>query len=170
MTRTSELPSDLDPDELNCMIRDLGREKGLAPGIDPDLIGPDEDYHHYWGNGNEERHKQSVAWRRKLIAELKRRPDWIAEWRAAAEMDRRVQALCQRKGLTFQPWECPPWRVGAHEELPPRNGTDGIWDESRRLAQRLRRELETELAEEDAARACRAGYRHRPAGLRKGLS
>jgi hypothetical protein len=168
MPRTTELPADLDLEELNEMIRDLGREKGLAPGIHPDLIGPDEDYHHYWGNGNEERHKESVAWRRKLIAELKRRPDWIAEWRAAAEMDRRVEAICERKGLRFSPHECPPWWIRVDTELPPRRGSDDLWTESARLAQRLRRELEAEIAEEDTPRACRAGDRYRRAGLGKG--
>jgi hypothetical protein len=39
--------------------------------------------------------------------------------------------------------------VHVGEELPPPHGTDRMWDE--RLAQRLRRELETEL-EVEAAR------------------
>jgi hypothetical protein len=74
MMPKSELPHDLDPDELNAMVRDLGREKGLPVGIHPDLIGPDEDNHDYWGYGQQERHKQSVEWRRKLIRELMRPP------------------------------------------------------------------------------------------------
>jgi hypothetical protein len=138
-----ELPADLDPEELNEMIRDLGREKGLAPGIHPDLIGPDEDYHHYWGNGDEERHKESVAWRRKLIAELKRQPEWVRQWLADAEMDRRVRELCEEKGLIFYPFECPPWAVRADDELPESH--DNHWFGSARLAQRLRRQLEAEI-------------------------
>jgi hypothetical protein len=148
MPRTSELPSDLDPDELKEMICDLGREKGLPPGIHPHLIGPDPEDHNYWGCGQQDRHRQSCMWRRKLIAELMRRPEWVAEWRAAQAMDGAVRALCERKGLTFRPWECPPWQVRVDDEVPEQRGSDRLWDE--RLAQRLRRELECEIRAEDA--------------------
>jgi hypothetical protein len=146
-----ELPHDLAPDELNEMVRDLGREKDLPPGIHPDLVGPDPDYHHYWGNGNEERHRQSVEWRHKLIRELTRRPDWIAAWRAAEELDRRLRELCERKGLRFRPWEMPPWQVRLDEPPPD---PDNSWEESylatAPMAQRLRRELKAEIRAEDA--------------------
>jgi hypothetical protein len=143
MTTNTELPADLDPEELNEMVRDLGREVGLPFGIHPDLIGPDPDFHGYWGCGQEERHKQSVAARRELIAELQRRPDWIAAWRAEREMDQRVRALCEEKGLEFAPWECPPWAVRVDDELPDLGGT--YWEQSMPLAQRLRRQLEAEI-------------------------
>src|SRR5688572_18402036 len=97
--------------ELDAMIRDLGREKGLPPGIHPDTVGGDPDGHSYWGNGQEERHRQSVEWRVKLFWELKARPEWVAAWRAAKRMDERVEELCERKGLRFAPHECPPWWV-----------------------------------------------------------
>jgi hypothetical protein len=140
-----ELPADLDPEELNEMIRDLGREKRLPPGIHPDLIGPDPEHHGYWGYGQQERHRQSCIWRRKLIAELTQNPEWIAEWRAEREMDRRVEELCRQKGFRFAPWECPPWAIGVHDELPQVNEFSRAWDASRPLAQRLRRQLEAEL-------------------------
>jgi hypothetical protein len=145
MPRTSELPGDLDPEELDEMIRDLGREKGLPSGIHPDLVGPNLEDHDYWGCGQQDRHRQSCIWRRKLITELKRRPEWIAEWRADAEMDRRIEELCKRKGLNFAPHECPPWQIGADEQLQPMNESSTGWDASKPLAQRLRRQLEAEL-------------------------
>lgn len=145
MPRTSELPADLDPEELNEMVRDLGRQKELPLGIHPDLVGPDPEDHAYWGCGQQDRHRQSCIWRRKLIEELKRRPAWIAEWRVEREMDRRVEALCLKKGLQFAPWECPPWAVGADEELPHLTERSRGWDASKPLAQRLRRQLEAEI-------------------------
>jgi len=113
---TTELPGDLDPEELNAMIAALGREKGLPGGIYPDLIGPDPDNHSYWGRGNEERHRQSVEWRRRLLAELACSPEWIAEWRVARELDQRIRQLCKRKNLVFRPWECHP--ADAPDEMP----------------------------------------------------
>jgi hypothetical protein len=164
MTPKSELPYDLDPDELNAMVRDLAREKGLPVGTHPDLIGPDPDYHHYWGTGNEERHKQSVEWRRKLIAELKRRPDWIAEWRAAEELDRRVRELCEAKGLRFRPWELAPWQVRLDDPPPaPSNPWEQGYLATAPMARRLRRELEAELAAESRSESLGA-ERPRPRG------
>jgi hypothetical protein len=139
-------------DEVDEMIRDLATEKGLPYGINPDLVGGDPDYHAYWGSLPEdrERHKASVEWRVKLFWELKARPAWVAAWRAAKRMDERVEELCERRGLQFAPHECPPWWVRCDEELPPaRTGFDH-WEGTRRLAQRLRRELEAEIRAEDA--------------------
>jgi hypothetical protein len=151
MMPKSELPYDLDPDELNAMVRDLAREKGLSVGMHPDLIGPDEDNHDYWGMGQEERHRQSVEWRRKLIRELTRRSEWIVAWRAAEELDRRVRALCEAKGLRFRPWEMPPWQVRLNDPPPdPTNPWEEGYLATAPMARRLRRELEAEIAAEDA--------------------
>jgi hypothetical protein len=90
-------------------------------------------------------YREGQKWRRKLIGELKQRPAWIEEWRAEREMDRKVREFCEAKGLVFAPWECPPWQVGADEELPRVRGTDSIWAESAVLAHRLRRRLEAEI-------------------------
>lgn len=66
------------------------------------------------------------------------------------ELDRRIRALCEARGLTFLPHELPPWQVPAegepHHTYPPGHGIRKQWP----MAQRLRRELEAELAEEDA--------------------
>jgi hypothetical protein len=133
-------------DETDEMIRDLATEKGLPDGIDPDLVGGDPDGHHYWGNGNEERHRESVEWRVRLFWELKARPSWVAAWRAAKRLDEQVEELCEAKGLRFAPHECPPWWVRVDDELPPFGGEfDDPWVESQRLAQRLRRRLEAEI-------------------------
>jgi hypothetical protein len=142
---TTELPGDLDPDELDAMIRDLAREMGAPTGIHPDLIGPDPEYHNYWGNGNEERHKESVQWRSRLIQELKRRPEWIAQWRAERDLDDRIRCLCEAQGLTFAPWEMPPW--SAPDEVPERRDTEfsDIYRASLPQAVKLRRRLIAEL-------------------------
>jgi hypothetical protein len=61
------------------------------------------------------------------------------------EMDRRIEELCRLKGLTFMPWEVPPWEVQTegepHPTYPPGHPVRKQWP----LAQRLRRELEAEL-------------------------
>jgi hypothetical protein len=132
-------------DEIDAMIRALGREKGLPHGISPDIVGGDPDYHGYWGNGQEERHRQSVEWRVKLFHELRARPEWVQQWRAAREMDRRVEELCAQKGLTFGPWECPPWWVQADDEIPEPRGEFDCWEATVPLAIRLRRQLEAEI-------------------------
>jgi hypothetical protein len=131
--------------EIDEMIRDLAHEKDLPDGIHPDCVGPDPDYHHYWGNGQEERHQQSVEWRVKLFWELKARPEWVAAWRAAKRLDERIRALCERKGLRFAPWEVPPWR--APDELPPgfRPQAMHSYDASLPQAVELRRQLIAEL-------------------------
>jgi hypothetical protein len=132
-------------DEIDEMIRDLVAEKGLPHGIHPDCVGGDPDWHQYWGVGSEERHKQSVEWRVKLFHELRSRPAWVTEWRAAKRLDERIEALCEAKGLRFAPHECPPWWVRVDDELPPSTGGGDHWTDSKRLAQRLRRQLEAEL-------------------------
>jgi hypothetical protein len=78
------------------MIRGLGHEMGVPSGVHPDLIGPEPDNHYYWGMGpgTPERPKESVRWRRKIIAEMERRPEWIAEWRAERDLHRRIRELC----------------------------------------------------------------------------
>jgi hypothetical protein len=61
--------------------------------------------------------------------ELKRRPEWVANWLAAAEMDRRVEELCERKGLRFaarMPFVVDPRRHRA----TARRGSDDLWTES----------------------------------------
>jgi hypothetical protein len=132
-------------DELDEMIRDLAHEKELPHGIHPDCVGGDPDYHHYWGNGQQERHQQSVAWRVKLFWELKARPEWVAAWRAARDLDCRIKALCERKGYAFKPWETPPWR--APDELPEgyHPEWENMWLASLPQAVELRRELIAEI-------------------------
>jgi hypothetical protein len=154
MPRTKDDLPDVCPfsaeyDEIDAMLHDLAVERGLPHGINPDLVGGDPDWHHYWGQGNEERHKVSVEWRVKLFWELKARPAWVAAWRAARRMDERVEALCEAKGWRFAPSECPPWAVRVDDELPPSTGCFDLWADSARLAQRLRRELEDEIRAED---------------------
>jgi hypothetical protein len=143
-----ELPADLDPEELDAVICALGREHGLPPGINPDLIGPDEHNHGYWGVGREEQHRQSCMWRRRLINELRRRPEWIARWRADQDLNRRIRELCEARGLVFQPWECPPWH--APDQIPERDSDQThMYADSLPQAVRLRRQLLTALKAAD---------------------
>jgi hypothetical protein len=48
---------------------------------------------------------------------MTRRPEWVAEWLAEREIDRRVRDLCEARGYRFAPWECHP--ADAPDELPP---------------------------------------------------
>jgi hypothetical protein len=66
--------------------------------------------------GREEIHRQALEWRAKLIAELKRRPDWVRAWRDKQELDAEIEALCEERGLSFMPHECAPW--DAPDQLP----------------------------------------------------
>lgn len=62
--------------------------------------------------------------------------------------DARIQALCAQKGLTFQPWEIPPWEVGDRERCPYPPNTAGATSWPQALA--LRAKLKAELAEQSS--------------------
>jgi hypothetical protein len=148
-----ELP-DVSVDVLNRMIADIARELGCPYWASPDLVELDRiPGYIYGGNVGCKRtaldeYKEGQKWRHKAIAELKRRPEWVSDWLADGEMDRRVEELCEAKGLRFAPYECPPWWVRCDEELPDPH--DSLWYQSARLAQPLRRQLEAEIKAEDA--------------------
>jgi hypothetical protein len=147
----SELPSDLDPEELNAMIQDLGREKDIPHGVyPPDLVESGHIPQHIYGYNRGctpdglESYREGQKWRRKLIAELARSPEWIAAWRAARDLDQRIRELCERKGYEFKPWEIRPWH--APDELPQGHPEwSNMYLESLPHAVRLRRQLIAEL-------------------------
>jgi hypothetical protein len=160
MKTKGELP-DVDAETLNEMIADIAHEMGCpAAGTvyPPDLVELGEIPLHIYGYNRGctpdglEQYRAGQKWRRKALDELKRRPDWVTKWLADAEMDRRIEELCEAKGLRFQPHECPPWMVRADEELP--DPQDGVWAQSARLAQRLRRQLEEEVWATDERARC----------------
>jgi hypothetical protein len=148
---TTELPGDLDPDELNSMIRALSREMGCPNWVySPDLVELDHIPGHIYGYNRGcstdglECYREGQKWRRKLIAELQKRPEWIAEWRAEQDLNRRIRELCERKGLRFMPWECHP--ANASDELPERDlGLMHMYANSLPEAVKLRRRLISEL-------------------------
>jgi hypothetical protein len=130
-----------DIDELDDMIRALAKEHRVPYPIFPALV---KNERQPCPVGHEENHRQALEWRRKLIAELEERPEWVAAWRAEQDLNRRIEALCKQKGLQFYPHETPPW--WAPDELPDgwrSNGTAG--DESLPQAVKLRRRLIREL-------------------------
>ncbi len=150
--RKSELP-DVDPETLNAMIGDIACELGCPHDVYPEHVDLDADPEVEGGGFNPGcvrngvvLYREGQKWRRKALAELKRRPAWVAEWLADAEMDRRVEELCAAKGLSFAPYECPPWWVRCDEAI----GHDDVWGGSKRLAQRRRRQLEAELKREQS--------------------
>jgi hypothetical protein len=102
-------------------------------------------------------YREGQAWRRKILDELRRQPKWVAEWRAEAAHDQRIKELCEAKGYKFAPHECEPWAVPSEGAWPygPTSAGAFSWPK----AQKLRRQLERELAEQDAAARPRARAR-----------
>ena len=143
---TTDLPETCSFDEayteLDQMIRDLAREQGLLHGISPDIVGGDPDNHHYWGNGQEERHKASVEWRVKLFHELRARPEWVSAWRAARELDRRIEQMCEERWVAVRAARNPAWCTATDEIPEATSEFADCWEASRPLAIRLRRQLE----------------------------
>jgi hypothetical protein len=139
-----------DPDELNEMISDLAQEHGCPYPIFPDLVqlGPIPD--HVRGlnvgmaNGQDgvSLYKAGQRWRRKLIAELERSPEWVAQWRAAVALNERIEELCRERGYRFEPHETTPWQCD-DEPCPWPGSSAGAlsWP----AAQKLRRQLIAEL-------------------------
>ncbi len=60
----------------------------------------------------------------------------------ADDLNARIRALCEERGLTFRPWEAPPWEADDGPSPWPRR-TAGA--ESWPKAQALRRRLIAEL-------------------------
>jgi hypothetical protein len=154
MSKTGELP-DVDVETLNAMIADIAHEMGRPHwAYGPDLVELGEipigiyGYNTGCTRSGVEMYREGQRWRRKALAQLQRRPEWVAKWLADREMDRRVEARCEAKGLSFAPFECPPWQVRVDQELP--DPQDSVWYQRARLAQRLRRQLEAEIRAEDA--------------------
>jgi hypothetical protein len=161
--------------ELDEMVRDLGHEMGCPWDINPDLVDLDTDPEKSWAAGCNRgcvtadgepddgvtRYAEGQRWRRKLIDELARRPEWIAEWRAEAEHDRRIRGLCKAKGLRFLPHEVAPWEVPSSGECPydPHTGGYASWPKAQRLRRQLERELSAQVA---AAKPRRKAARVRP--------
>jgi hypothetical protein len=157
MPMRTELPGDLDPEELNAMIRDLALEKDLPQAVHPDLVEPDHIPGHIYGYNRGcnpdglTLYREGQRWRRQLIVELARSPEWIAQWRERRELNRRIRKLCAAKDLQFRPWECAPWN--APDELPERDGQNDwihIYGGTVPQAVQLRRRLIAELEAADA--------------------
>ena len=128
--------------EQDAMIQVLAREHRVPYPIHPHLVRDERDPIRQDG---EEEHRQALAWRRKLIAELERRPDWVAAYRAWVDLNRRIEALCEQKGLNFG-LDLPPW--DAPDAVP-----DGNTDPDLPLAVKMRKRLIAELEAEAAAAA-----------------
>jgi anaerobic selenocysteine-containing dehydrogenase len=156
MARTSALPADLGADEMNEMIRELARELGCPSWAHPDLVEIDHIPPRAYGLNSRcprtglDEYREGQQWRRRAIAELQHRPDWIAEWRAARDLDRRIEDLCERKGMRFAPYETTPWQVGDSPEPERADGTFAT--HTRPAARELRRRLIREIAVEDQRR------------------
>src|SRR5918995_3773142 len=123
MPRTSELPADIDAEELNELIAALAREHDIPNWVyGPDLVELDHIPQYIFGynrggvHDGLEMYKAGQKWRRRLIKELSQRPEFIEEFRADKRLDECIRELCEAKGLTFYPWEVPPWQ--APDELP----------------------------------------------------
>jgi hypothetical protein len=63
-------------------------------------------------------------------------------------LNERIEELCERKGLHFQPHEIPPWDADeGPSPHPPASAGSLTWP----MAQKLRRELIAELEAQDDA-------------------
>ena len=59
----------------------------------------------------------------------------------------RIRAWCEERGLSFKPWEVPPWDVDdGPSPWPPGTGGATSWPK----AQKLRRKIIAELKASDA--------------------
>jgi hypothetical protein len=132
----------VDVRELDEMIAALAREHGVPYPIFPDCVRDERDPVPV---GYEETHRHALAWRRKLIDEPEQRPDWVRDWRAEQDLNRRIEALCEAKGLTFMPHETPPW--WAPDELPDdwESNHHTAGDKSLPQAVKLRKRLVAEI-------------------------
>jgi hypothetical protein len=70
------------------------------------------------------------------------------------ELNRRIEALCEEKGLTFKVWEILPWWVTEDEVNPYPKTTGGY--ESFPKAQKLRRQLVAEIMAAEKAKRARS--------------
>jgi hypothetical protein len=138
-----------DPDELNEIIACLAREMGCPHYIHPAHVRPGDVPPEYRGlitdkGDGPTLYREGHRWRERVLAELEQRPERVAEWRSAQELDAAIEALCKAKGLRFHPHETMPWN--APDELPDDYNVNGAgWYNSLPQAVKLRRKLIAEL-------------------------
>jgi hypothetical protein len=130
--------------ELDHMIQDRANEHNVPYPIFPATAREGAPC----ARGEEDNQRRALEWREKLIVELEERPEWVAEWRAAQELDDAIEALCKARGLQFHPHETTPWQ--APDELPAGYDDDAdSWHKRFRddlpQAVKLRRRLIAEL-------------------------
>src|SRR5262245_56712168 len=70
----------------------------------------------------------------------------ILGWRAMNDLNRRIKALCEAKGIEFMAWEVPPWEVRDNEPCPypPRTGGGESWPKTLALRAKLKAELKAQ--------------------------
>jgi hypothetical protein len=60
------------------------------------------------------------------------------------DIDKRIKALCEQKGITFRPWQFPPpWEVNDGEPCPypPDSAGAAWWPQALALRAKLKKEL-----------------------------
>ena len=128
--------------ELDQMVHDMRVGLGLGPcgtgmhvpeNIDDTASVP-------YGERDPEGYAAAQRLRAELISKISRSPRWVQKWYASRSLDARIEALCERKGLRFKPWEPLPW-----------------WPSAEGPALRLRKRLIAELEAADAAERQRPG-------------
>jgi hypothetical protein len=61
------------------------------------------------------------------------------------ELNDRIRALCEERGLKFKPWEFPPWEVSEQPNpYPPGMGSHTLWPQALALRRKLIAEIEDE--------------------------
>jgi hypothetical protein len=60
-------------------------------------------------------------------------------------LNERIRELCNKRGLTFKPWQCEPWAVDdGPSPWPPTTAGAVTWTKARALRKELIAELKAE--------------------------
>jgi hypothetical protein len=149
MARSTDPLAALDEETVDEMVGDMARELGCPHDVSPEYARPGAPPPELAGCNlgcsptGVERYKEAQQWRRRALRELKRNPEWVEDWLAEVELNRRIEALCRERDYHFMPHETKPWEVSTDGPSPWPEGCAGAlsWPG----AQRLRRQLIAEL-------------------------
>jgi hypothetical protein len=81
------------------------------------------------------------------------------------ELNERIRELCAARGLTFRPWEVPPWEVDDGPSPWPAGSAGGrSWPKAQALRRKLIAEIKSKTARQKAPLGLIPGGELAPAG------